>query len=123
MKTKWTRFRIMALISAAALGAAALVMGWLWPVGAGQLGWEALSLSAVVASTAGAGVTWQRLRAQARRRWQAAMDAYAEREIRRERQRRALKQVRTLSTALAISNSVGSPFRPRTRLVSARAAR
>lgn len=49
---------------------------------AGNSAWNAAPLAALMAATAGAGFTWQRRRAKARRR-EAALDAYAEREIAR----------------------------------------
>jgi hypothetical protein len=123
MKTRRTaRFRIVPLIPAAAFWSAALLIGGLWLVRANDSGWWAMPPAAFLAWTV-AGITWQQLRARARRRWRAALDAYAEREIRQERGKTALKRVTTRSTAWALSRSFGNALKPRTRLTPVRAAR
>jgi hypothetical protein len=53
-----------------------------------------------------AGAAWSRSRHRAAQRWQAALDAYAEREIARENRWKALKKAQTFSTATAISEKV-----------------
>lgn len=93
METNRTaRSRHMALISSAALWAAALlitgVIGGLWFLLAADSVRSAISLAAVLALPAAVGITWQHSRARARRRLQAALDAYAEREISHADQRR-----------------------------------
>jgi hypothetical protein len=92
MKTSQTgRSRFMSLISAVSFWAAALLfMGLivgLWFVRTDDLAWKAVPLAAVLALTAVVGITWQQSRARATRRWQAALAAYAEREIRLQRGR------------------------------------
>jgi hypothetical protein len=89
--------RILSTVSrvAAALPIA-LLIGGLWYARANDFTWEDLWLAALVASAAVAGITWRRVRIRARRRWQAALDTWAEREIRRERRRIALGRVGTL---------------------------
>jgi hypothetical protein len=54
--------------------------GWLWFVSAADSPWKAVSLAAVVALAALAGITWYLSRVRAERRWRAALDAYAEKE-------------------------------------------
>jgi hypothetical protein len=82
----------MALISLAALWAAALLItgliGGLWFLLAADSARFAIPLAAVLALAAAVGITWRQSRARARRRLQAALDAYAEREIARSGQRR-----------------------------------
>lgn len=56
--------------------------------------WEIIPLAAFLASTTVAGLTWQQFRIRSERRFRAVLDAYAEREIRREQHRVALKSVR-----------------------------
>jgi hypothetical protein len=80
--------RLMSLVSSSAFWTAALLfaglLGGLWVGQADDPTWQAVPLVAVLGLTAVAGVTWQRSRARARRRWDAALDAYAEREIRQQ---------------------------------------
>jgi hypothetical protein len=101
--------QLLWIVSGAAW-AAALLIGGLWLVWADDPGWKAIPLAAALASTMAAGIMWQQSRA--RRRWRAALDAYAERELSRQRRRTALKRVQTLSTALGISSSVGLQLKP-----------
>jgi hypothetical protein len=62
-------------------------------------------LGAVLALAALFAVVWQQSRARARRRWLAALDAYAQREIEQERRRTALKRMQALCTALGLPSS------------------
>jgi hypothetical protein len=94
MQTNHTIYsRLMSLISSSAFRVAApLIAGLidgLWFVRAGHSTWEAVPLVAVLALTAAAGITWQQSRASARRRLQAALAVYAEREIRQQQRRTA----------------------------------
>jgi hypothetical protein len=87
MKANQTvRSRLLYLISSAAFwGVALLIAGWIggtWFVLADDTAWKAVPLAAVLALTVVAGIIWQQSRAGARRRLQAALTAYAEREIR-----------------------------------------
>jgi hypothetical protein len=83
--------RLMPLVSSSAFWVAALLIagliGGLWFVREGDSAREAVPLVAALALTAGAGIAWQQSRASARRRMQAALAAYAEREIRQQRRR------------------------------------
>jgi uncharacterized protein YyaL (SSP411 family) len=110
MRTKQTaRSRITSLISSGSWAGALLVaasIGGHWFVRTYEPGRETVALAAVLALAAVVSVTWQRSRARARSRWQAALEAYAEREISRERQRKALKRARVLSAFLGIASSV-----------------
>jgi hypothetical protein len=80
---------LMSLISSALSWAAAVLIaglvGGLGFVLADDSTWKAVPLAAVLAVTAIVGITWQQSRAHARRRLQAALAAYAEREIRQQR--------------------------------------
>jgi hypothetical protein len=69
---------------------------WLVPVDERAWLGAALALAALFA------VGWQRSRVRGRRRWLAALDAYAEREIEQERRRNALKRMEDLCTALGL---------------------
>jgi len=94
METNHTIYsRLMSLISSSAFWVAALLIaglvGGLWFVRAGDSAWEAAPLAAVLALTAVVGITWQQSRASAWRRLQAALAAYAEREIRQQQHRTA----------------------------------
>lgn len=71
--------------SALVLGAG--IVGGLWLQPVDGRGWQALAVAMVVALTAVLGIAWQ-LRARAARRLQAAMDAFAERQIAWARQRK-----------------------------------
>jgi hypothetical protein len=81
--------RQMPLGSLSAFWVAALLIagliGGLWFVLAADSAWKAVPFVAVLGLTAVAGITWQQSRASARRRLQAALAAYAEREIRQQR--------------------------------------
>src|SRR5437763_737117 len=83
--------RLAYLIWSAAPVAAALLIagaiGQFWFVLANDSAWKGVPLTAVLALTAVVGITWQQTRARGRRRWQAALDTYAEREIGHERRR------------------------------------
>jgi hypothetical protein len=74
-----------------------------WQLGLAAMG---LSLLGVV------GFVWH-AHARATQRWHAALDAYAQREIARERRRRALRRVHTFSTALGLSDRVATTTRGR----------
>jgi hypothetical protein len=79
---------------AALLGVGGAVGLWLWPTQGSAV--RALPATAVFALTVVLGVLWQ-YRTRAARRWSAAVDAYAERELARARHANALqvtKQVR-----------------------------
>ena len=57
------------------------LIGWLWFVSADDSAWRSVSLAAVLALAALAGITWYLTRARFERRWQAALDdAYAKQE-------------------------------------------
>jgi membrane protein DedA with SNARE-associated domain len=90
------RSRLMSMISSAASWAAALLIaGWIggvWFVIADNSAWKAVPLATVLALTAVVGITWQQARAGARRRLQAALAAYAEREIRHHRHKTASQE-------------------------------
>lgn len=88
---------------AAFLGVAAAAGTWLWLAQGDTM--QVSLASAVLASTALVGIVWQ-VRARAARRWRAALDAYVERQIAQERRRKALRRVRTFSTALGVSGRV-----------------
>ena len=92
MKTSQPRrSRLLSLISSVSFWVAALLIagliGGLWFGLADDSAWGAVPLAAILGLTAVAGITWQQSRASARRRWQAALSAYAEREIRQQRRR------------------------------------
>jgi hypothetical protein len=96
MKTSPTsRPQLRSSISSGAFWAVAVLIagliGGLWFELADRSAWEAVALVAVLGLTAVPGITWQQLhaRARARRRWHAALAAYAEREIRQLRRRTA----------------------------------
>ena len=56
-------------------------VGGLWLFWAGDSAWKAVSVIAVLAPAASAGLMWQASRARADRRWRAALDRYAERQL------------------------------------------
>jgi 4-amino-4-deoxy-L-arabinose transferase-like glycosyltransferase len=60
-------------------------IGWFWFVWAADFAWKAVSLAALLAVAALVSITWyvSRARASARaeRQWQAALDAYAQKEL------------------------------------------
>jgi len=76
------RSRVLSPILALMLCAAALLIGSLALFLGADFAEDAAAAVAVVTLTAFAGLTWQQSHTQARRR-QAALDAYAEREIAR----------------------------------------
>jgi hypothetical protein len=90
------RARLASLISSPASWVAALaIVGWIGGVGfvlADNSAWKAVPLAAVLALTAVAVITWQQARAGARRRLQAALAAYADREIRQHRHNNLSRQ-------------------------------
>jgi hypothetical protein len=106
------------MLTSTILGGASWVAEWLtsaalqalWFVPGDKPAWQAIPLGAVLAATVVTGIAWQQSRARARRRWLAALDAFAEREIERERRRRALERLRELSMALGIPG--GTDDRP-----------
>jgi hypothetical protein len=92
----------MILSGAAWVAATAESIIGLWFLPANE---PAVPLAAVLGLAAVVGVTWQQSRARATRRWLAVLDAYAEREITRQRRRNAQERMRALSSALRISSS------------------
>ena len=56
------------------------LLTWLWLFSADVPAWRAVSLVAVQALAALAGVAWYLPRARAERRWRAALDLYGEQE-------------------------------------------
>ena len=72
-----------------------------WLVPADERAW----MGAVLALAALFGVVWQQSRARARRRWLAALDAYAKREIEQERRRIARKRMQVLCAGLGLPSS------------------
>jgi hypothetical protein len=54
------------------------IIVWLWLFSAEGPAWGAVSLVAVLALSALAGVAWYLPRARAERRWRAALDLYGE---------------------------------------------
>src|ERR1700736_3180596 len=92
MKTNPTgHSRLMSLVSPSAFWAAALLIagliGGLWFERADDSARQEVPLVAVLAQAAVVPITWQQPRASARRRLQAVLTAYAEREIRQQRRR------------------------------------
>lgn len=71
-----------------AVALSALVFGWLRVRPMDIRGWQALLPAAVVALTVLLGLVWQH-RVRAAGRWKAALDAYTDREIARDRRRKA----------------------------------
>jgi hypothetical protein len=106
------------MLTSTILGGASWVAEWLssavlralWFVPAESPTWQAVPLGVVLAATVVTGIAWQQSRARARRRWLAALDAFAEREIERERRRKAVERLRELSAALGIPS--GTDDRP-----------
>jgi hypothetical protein len=74
----------------------AAAVAWLAPVD------ERVWLGAALALAALFAVVWQQSRVRARRRWLAALDAYAQREIEQERRRNTLKRMQALCAALGL---------------------
>src|SRR5438552_5591071 len=77
---------LVAFCTALVLGAG--IVGGLWLQPVDGRGWPALAAAGVVALMAILGIAWQ-LRARAARRLEAAMDAFADRQIAWVRQRKA----------------------------------
>jgi hypothetical protein len=50
-------------------------------ISAADSAWRAVSLAAVMALAALVGITWYLSRARAKRRWRAALDRYAKKEL------------------------------------------
>ena len=106
------------MLTSMILGGASWVAEWMtlaafrafWFVPADKPAWQAVPLGVVLAATVVTGIAWQQSHARARRRWLAALDAFAEREIERERRRRALERLRELSAALGVPS--GTDDRP-----------
>ncbi len=84
-----------------ALRIAASVGELRWVV-ADRPAWVIVPLAVAVALAVGVALSWQQFRA--RSRWQAALDAYAEREIIRQSRRIALKKMQPTPTAVGISS-------------------
>jgi hypothetical protein len=78
-----------AVFRAAGLSIFGLIL-WFWLFSADSPAWRAVSLVAVQALAALAGVAWYLPRARAERRWRAALDHYGEQE---QAKRSALSQV------------------------------
>ena len=103
MKNNWTSrrypFSLIAPVAAgaAAVLAAAVLLGGLWLRPADGSAWPALLTAAALAAAAVLGVVWLS-RARAARRFHAALNAYAEREIARNRRGNARRKARTSST-------------------------
>jgi membrane protein YdbS with pleckstrin-like domain len=57
------------------------LIGWLLFVSAADSAWRAVALAAVVAVAALVGITWYLSAVRADRRWRAALDAYANKEL------------------------------------------
>jgi hypothetical protein len=77
-------FRTSAALSAVlrAVGLSILgSIGWAWFVSADDSAWKADPLVAAVALTAAVGGTWCLRRARTARRWRAALDLYAEKDL------------------------------------------
>jgi 5-methylcytosine-specific restriction endonuclease McrA len=74
----------------------AAAVSWLLP--ADERAW----LGAVLVLATLLAVVRRQSRARARRRWLAALDAFAQREIEQERRRNALKRMETLCTTLGL---------------------
>jgi hypothetical protein len=82
---KWrTSLALSAVFRAAGLSIFGLIV-WLGLFSADGLPWSAVSLVAVQALAALAGVAWYLPRARAKRRWQAALDHCGEQELAKRR--------------------------------------
>jgi carbon storage regulator len=64
------------------------IIGWLLFVSATDSAWRAVSLAVVLAVAALVGITWYLSRTRAERRWRAALDTYAEKELAKRTQTR-----------------------------------
>src|SRR5262249_4226384 len=102
--------RLLSQVSWAASWAAALLIaasiGGLWFLLAEASLGEFFLLAAPLALIAVVGILRQHARSRVARRFRAALDAYAEREIGRQQRRAARKRVRTLSAALGVSGQL-----------------
>ena len=56
-------------------------VGWFWFLSADHSAWKAVPLVAVLALAALVGITWYASRARTDRRWRAALNRYAKREL------------------------------------------
>jgi hypothetical protein len=97
MKHNWTGYRkptssIWPATSAVAVVIAGGVCGGLWLRPTDGRAWQTLLPAAILAVTTVLVIAWQS-RARARRRWKAALNAFAEEEITRARYRKAPKEV------------------------------
>jgi hypothetical protein len=97
----------LAVCSAAVVLGAAGVGGLWFGLAAGR-GWPVLLAGAVLAGA----VVWLS-RARAARRWQAALDAYAKREIIRARRRKTRPRVTTVSARAEVRGIFREAERPR----------
>src|SRR5262245_9539649 len=87
-------FLISSVASWAAVPLIATSIAGLWLLLAEDSGWLFVLLAAPLALTAVLGLLRQHARFRAAGRFRAALDAYAEREISRERRRRVLERLR-----------------------------
>jgi hypothetical protein len=106
---------LAAFVAIAGLGAG--VAGELWLRSAEGGSWQALLPAAILALTAVLGIVLL-FRARAARRWNAAVDAYAEREIARDQRKQALKRGRSVSTARGILQRLRASHGDRPQLVN-----
>jgi hypothetical protein len=88
---------------------------WLRPAAGGV--WPALLPAAFLALTAVLGIVWL-TRVRAARRWNAAVDAYAEREIARAQRRQTPKRGRSVSTPRGIVRRLRASQRTPSQTVS-----
>jgi hypothetical protein len=56
------------------------LVGWLWSIFTGDFAWKTVPLTMILTLAALMGITWSQSHARTRKRWLAALDAYAERE-------------------------------------------
>jgi hypothetical protein len=84
MTNETARSRGMSLVRSAVFRAGRWLLfgliGWLCFVSVADSAWRAVSLAAILALAALAGISWYLSRARADRRWRAALDAYADKE-------------------------------------------
>jgi hypothetical protein len=105
---------LAALCAVAVLGAGVAGELWLRPAEGGS--WQALLPAAILALTAVLGIVWL-ARARAARRWNAAVDAYAEREIARSLRKHAAKRGRSVSAPRGILQRLRASHSHRLQLV------
>jgi lysophospholipase L1-like esterase len=105
---------LAALCAVAVLGAGIAGEVWLRPAEGGN--WQALLPAALLALAAVLGIVWL-ARARAARRWNAAVDAYAEREIARSRRKHAAKGGRSVTTPRGILQRLRASHGHRPQLV------